>query len=163
LVTKLNELKIDYLISNVSIKNQIIRKESIQNFTIPIFLNDYSLLSYEWKNKFIGKTHDEDINEIKNNYELIKMDMDYCNHIGSKFIITKIYNDSEEGKYYFAKIIKRFILENPDKLVNVIVSFSKQGLQDWNRLQSELGSIENLGLILDLHPDLPDEVIIKSH
>jgi hypothetical protein len=155
--SKLNDLKIDYIISNVSIKNQNIRHDSLQNFTKPIFIHDYSLFSYEWKNKFIGKLHDEDVEKIKEYHDLIKIDLEYNIHISSKSIITKIYH-SVEDKFIFCKLMRRFFTDNPDKLVNVIVPFTSEGLNQWNQLQSEMGGLDNLGLILEIQPNLPDEV-----
>ena len=163
IVRKQDEFKIDFIISNVSYKDQKIRNQALieNEINFPIFLNDCFLFSHEWKNKFRGKLHDVDLISIESNNQLIKMDLDFCNHVSSKFIVSNLSANIIEkslDNFLFCKIIKKFFTDNPDKQINISVDFNIEGLKYIKIIQSQLGYIENLGVILKIHPDLPDQV-----
>jgi len=164
LIRKLEEFKVDFVISNVSVKDHDLRHQAINQYiaSYPVFLNDSFLFSYEWKNKFRGKLHDVDLTSIKENSQLIKIDLDYCNHISSKYIVSNLIPNVVEDpldNFLFCKLIKKFFNENPDKQIYITVELSKEGLENLKVIQSQLGYNDNLGVILKINPNLPELVI----
>lgn len=160
IIDKLDEYKIDYVISNVSINCQKSRKESLTNFAYPIFLNDYSLLSYEWKNKLVGKLHSADIENFQNNLDVIEIDVEYCNHINTRYILSDIPDNIYENLFSYVKMFKRFLSNSQDRMLNFIIDFNEQGLKAWQIIHSEFGYSENISVVLKMNADLPSEVSI---
>lgn len=105
-INTLQEINIDYIVSPISIKNQEIRRNvcriekslnstndkkiEFSNYDKPIFINDFQMKFFYWKNKFISKIHDIDLEDIPQNYDIISQDLNYANYINSKSSILEI-------------------------------------------------------------------------
>jgi len=105
-INTLQELNVDYIVSPISIKNQELRKnvckfekslnsinkkkDESSNFDKPIFVNDLQMKFFYWKNKFISKIHDIDLEDIPKNFDIINQDLNYANYINSKSSILEI-------------------------------------------------------------------------
>lgn len=164
LISKLDEQNLDYIICPISLSDREIRINSLKNFTSPIFIDDYSLFAYEWRNKFTSKIHNEDL--INFSEDLIKMDFDYASHIGAKFTLInldQLVNSNINFNFFlFNKNLKKFLTENPDKYLSLQLPLNEAGLILWEKIQSELNFLENLSLVLEIKPDLPDESVIQK-
>ena len=157
--SKLDEIKFDYLICTVSIEDLKVRTNGISN-NFSIYLNDYLLLSYEWKNKFVAKIHENDVTDLKNNYELIQNDMEYANHINTKYIVINFKIEMNNDLVLFSKLLRGFLTKNPDKQIFIIFDLDLgDNLRFWNQILSLCCYPPNLGVILRIQPDLPKEVI----
>lgn len=105
-ITTLQEINIDYIVSPISKINQDLRRnvsriektlnnseikkvENI-NFDKPIFINDFQMKFFYWKNKFISKIHVEDLEDIPKNFDIISQDLNYANYINSKSSVLEI-------------------------------------------------------------------------
>lgn len=164
-ITKLEEFQIDYLVNHVSIENSQIKKDYLnsENFNNTIYLDEYLLFSNEWKNKFVGKLYDEDIQNInnKNSHELLQNDIEYNYHVNSRYIITT-YPKNSNQRFSFNKLLRKFINDYPERHVNIIIDFSKEGLSEWKQIQSELGYLENVGIVLNFRADLPEQNVLME-
>jgi type II protein arginine methyltransferase len=164
LISKLDEQNLDYIISPVSLSDRETRINSIKNFTTPIFIDDYSLFAYEWRNKFSSKIHNDDL--VNLNEDLIKMDFDYAGHIGAKYTLINLdpfVNSNINCNFFLLnKNLKKFLTENPDKHISLQLPLSEAGLILWEKIQSELNYLENLSLVLEIKPDLPDESVMQK-
>jgi hypothetical protein len=153
-ITSLEDKKIDYIISNVSIGDQETRRNNLKEINNPFFLDDYMLFGHEWRTKFAAKIHQEDIENIKNNFDLIEQDLDYACHINAKHININF----SKNIFLFSKIIKTFIYKNPDRQINVIIDLTEEGMNDWVLLHKSLDYNLSVGVITRILPDLPEEV-----
>lgn len=156
-ITKLQELKIDYLVTNISVPDKETRKQALKDFSSPIFVDDYSLFAHEWKQKFVAKLHKDDFIDLENNFDIIYQDLEYSNHVSSRFMI---FHYSEQ-LFLMSKMIRKFLLTNPERQINFIIDFTEEGLVKWKKLYSQLGYLENIGLILRFQADLPGDVRIR--
>ncbi len=158
--SKLDEIKFDYLISNISIEDTKIRSNGVNN-NFPIYLNDYLLFSQEWKSRFVAKLHDNDCCDIKSNYEIMLNDLEYASHISTRYIIINFKIEMFNDLVIFSKLIRTFISKSPEKQVYIVFDLdSGDNLRFWNQIQSLCGYLPNLGVILRIQPDLPKEVCI---
>jgi len=106
-ISSLQVINIDYIISPISVKNQDLRKKKFiadKNLNSsnclkltentdsekPIFINDFQMKFFYWKNKFISKIHQEDLDDIPSNFDIISQDLNYANYINSKSSIIEI-------------------------------------------------------------------------
>jgi hypothetical protein len=100
-LSQLTTINIDYIVSNISIKDPKIRKNFCKNINQnldnseenklgPILINDFQMKFHMWKNNFISKIHNEDLKNISENFDIITQDLNYANYINSKSSILEI-------------------------------------------------------------------------
>jgi len=105
-INMLQEINIDYIVSPISKKNQELRrnvcnfektlynsdliKAENMKYDKPIFINDFQMKFFYWKNKFISKIHEIDLEDIPKNFDIISQDLNYANYINSKSSILEI-------------------------------------------------------------------------
>jgi hypothetical protein len=148
--------KLDFLINPISLGGHT---NTTNSNDIPIFLDDFMLFSYEWKDKFITKVRTEHI--MAKQYDLISQDIEYSYHLSARSIIMDMRKDfSTEELYQLIRIMKKFINSYPEKTVNLIIDFDKNGLDKWKRIISMLGYIDNVSVCLRMGADLPEQVIL---
>ncbi len=149
-IATLQELNIDYIVSPISVQNQEIRRnlvkaeKAINNQTTldknnigkiekPIFVNDFQMKFFYWKNKFISKIHDIDLTDIPNNFDIITQDLNYANYINSKSSIIEI--DLEK---IFLKDKPNLILEKSEnEEIQINLNENKLNIYNRDRLQYE--------------------------
>lgn len=153
LIKSQNFSKYDYIISPISPKNPIIRKQFLKNPTIPIFLDDYYLFSNSiFKSQFVAKLHDNDFNNIENNQQIIIQDLNYCNHLNVAGINIKYVSIKDSSNnFLFCEMIKNFIKANPDRKINIEVEFSQEGLNIFRKISSMTDDIENIRMTILLN------------
>lgn len=109
-VQKLEECNFDYIqchVSKPSIKERKIYVSMEQNFeNSPVYLDDYLLFSYEWRDKFAAKLHKTEFDQFEENLDIITGDIEYSNHINSKHITIPFTNNLQENIPKLAKLIK---------------------------------------------------------
>jgi hypothetical protein len=165
ILTKINQLNLDYFVTNISRRDRKldINFSSQMEIQSPIFIDDYSLFAYEWKNKHVGRIHDVDMIDFMNNQEKFKADLEYLAHINSKFILIRFDSLVSTGEaFLFNKMVKRFLTENPDKQIHLIIDLTEDGLKSWGKIYSSLGHIDNIGLVLQISSDLPSEGVLSQ-
>jgi hypothetical protein len=159
-IQKLEENQIDFLITPISTNDQLSRGNVLKGqFSEPIFFDDYLLFSYEWKGRIISKLHDGDLNNLNECDGLVQMDLDYSNHLCTKAISLNFPNYDSKNNFLFAKLLKNFLTNNPDRQVHIQVELSEQGWNQVNNLLTILGYPENLSFFLKMCGNVPEEVI----
>jgi len=109
-VQKLEELKLDYIQCHVS--NHLIheRKNYVSMQTIseisPVYLDDYLLFSYEWRDRFAAKLHVSDFDNFEENLDIISGDMEFSNHINAKHVTIPLTTNLRENIPKVSKLIK---------------------------------------------------------
>lgn len=194
-ITNLQQSNIDYIVSTISIKDQEARRnfynrekrKTRENINIneenPLFINDFQMKFPYWKNKFISKIHDEDLTDIRKNFDIISQDLNYANYINSKSSsleisdLNKIFSlnkaeilDEKENtvfvssdlQYNFClvKLIRQFFAENVGRHLSLFLNFTKDNYFLYSKLQSQINHFDNFEVILKIDDELPDEVYI---
>jgi hypothetical protein len=154
LISKCEEYKIDYIISNISINDDNTRSEIHNNFNEPIYIDDYLLFSHEWKNSFVCKIHGEDVKHLSSKYNLILQDLEYASHISCKNIIIEFSNDI----FKFLKLIKFYLNKYPDRPISVIMDLTEEALYKWRIFAKAIDFNPLVSVTLRILPDLPEEV-----
>ena len=204
-ISLLQQSNIDYIVSPISLKNQEIRRKifdleknqndkyinenseniiNTEDFVKPIFVNDYQMNFFYWKNKFVSKIHNEDLTDLAKNLDIISQDLNYANYINSKSSIIEIDlkkifgNEKLEKKnvnndlitineyscdklneeFYLVKLIKKFLSENQGRHLSILLNFSRENFFFYLKLQSQISNTDNFEVILKMEENLPDEV-----
>jgi len=109
-VQKLEETKFDYIQCHVS-RAELNEKKKFSKMETsldsnPVYLDDYLLFSYEWRDKFAAKFHQADLEPIQDNIDIILGDMEFSNHINSKHLTMPLTNSMKENIPILAKLLK---------------------------------------------------------
>jgi hypothetical protein len=156
-VMKLEENNLDFIISPISSFNKNERINALNEMLHPIFLDDFILLSHEWKNKFVSELHHEDLLDLSSNENLIYQDFEYANHIYCRSVIFDYISYESKELFLLSKMIKN-LSYFPDRQINFIFDFNYEDLLKWKKLNAIVGYAENLSIILNILPDLPEEL-----
>lgn len=109
-VQKLEENKFDYIQCNVSMQEINEKKKFLKmdtnNESNPVYLDDYLLFSYEWRDKFATKLHQTDVESLQENMDIIMGDIEFSNHINSRHLTIPLTNNMRENIPKLTKLIK---------------------------------------------------------
>lgn len=161
LISKCENLNIDYIISHISNnkRRNFSERKINQEITEPIFIDDYLLFAHEWKNSFSCKIRDNDVENFNDNYDLILQDLEYAAHVNCRNIVIRFpKNNFEKNSFQFLKFIKMFLIKYPERTISVIIDLSKEALIQWKLFAKAINFNPLVGLILNILPDLPEEV-----
>jgi hypothetical protein len=114
-VQKLEETKFDYIQCHVSRgelseKKKFLKMENCLDSN-PVYLDDYLLFSYEWRDRFAAKLHQADLELFQDNIDIILGDIEFSNHINSKHLTITLTGSMRENIPTLTKLLKSVLVK----------------------------------------------------
>ena len=150
----------DYIVSNISIEDQIVRQNFPNNTNDKyIFIDDYYSISTNfYKNYFVSKIHNSDLESINKYSNLIINDLNYSNHLSVKNINIYFNNFKNNSEFFLlVQILQKFLINFPERKINFEIHFSFEELNNYIKLLTLFEIFyQNITLDIIIPNNLPD-------
>ena len=97
------------------------------------------------------------------NMDLILQDIEFSNHLNAQFVALDYQQEFNTNNFYFTnKLIKTITKENKKNNFYLILDMSRNSLDLWNKILSMCDYPENLGVILKMGKEVPENSVIDE-
>jgi len=159
-ITGLKGINFDYVITNVSSESQDDRRSRVK--TSPTFINELLFSTRKWNYHHVTKLHLSDLKDY-GNMDLILQDIEFSNHLNSQFVVIDYQREFNINNFFFAnKFIKTITSEYKKNNFYLVLDMDRESLHLWYKLFSMCDYPQNLGIILKMGKEIPEESILDE-